>query len=56
MYLTTRYISYESSHTPIASVLMMICDGDADDDIDTLLIIELQQLSLYAVYFQFVQI
>ena len=35
-------------------VLMVI--SDADDDIDTLLIIELQQLSLYAVYFQFVQI
>ena len=47
------YIIY--SHTPIAyaPVLMVICD--TDDDIDTLLIIELQQLSLYAVYFQFVQ-
>ena len=47
------YIIY--SHTPIAYFpeMMVICD--TDDDIDTLLIIELQQLSLYAVYFQFVQ-
>ena len=50
------YIIYSHTHTHIAyaPVLMVICD--ADDDIDTLLIIELQQLSLYAVCFRFVQI
>ena len=50
---STIYIYIIYSHTPIASVLMMICDGDADDDIDTLVIIELQQLSLYCMLYIF---
>ena len=45
------YIIY--SHTHIASELMVICDGNADDDIDTLLIIQLQQLSLYCMMYIF---
>ena len=54
IYIIHYLLTYTYTLHMLLPVLMVI--SDADDDIDTLLIIELQQLSLYAVYFQFVQI